>query len=99
MRSFRSHMVPYSAWREKNVCKTMFIPENLLEFLGFLWQKGRKKRLKRPIIREYHRHRGPQRTEQEENTRKAIPSANNKKQQKVSKKREVLRKIIESSIF
>lgn len=75
----------------------MFIPENLLEFLGFFWQKGEKKRLKRPIIREYHRHRGLQRTERR---RKHMKSNTKHKQQKTAESfKEFLRKIIESSVF
>jgi hypothetical protein len=88
-------MVPYCAWREE----TMFIPEqSLRNFRVSYGRKGREKRLKRPIIREYHRHRGPQRTETT-HEKQYQAQTTKKTQQKVSKKREFLRKIIESSVF
>lgn len=85
------------------MCKwRYFIPEKSLGDFRFFEAQGReneKKRLKRPIIREYHRHRGPQRTERRRKSMKSNTKRKQQKQQKVSKKREFLRKIIESSIF
>jgi hypothetical protein len=50
----------------------LYLKQKSLRIFGFLMAKGRekeeKKRLKRPIIREYHRHRGPQRTETKKKT-------------------------------
>jgi hypothetical protein len=78
-----------------NVQVKMFIPGNLLEFSGFLWQKTTEKANERISSTQ----RASKNRKKKKTSWKAIPSANNKNSRKFQRKENFLEKLSSRALF